>query len=74
MKEWICEEIPAVKLNGEVVSTMLHQTQELIRCKECWKKENPYECMLDSDLEEHGGHRTEKYDDWFCADGERKDV
>ena len=46
---------------------------KVVRCKDCIHKGNPYECHLDRDLEEHGGHRSEAYDDWFCADGERKD-
>ena len=67
MKEWICEEVPAVKLNGEVVSTMLHQVQELVRCKDCKYVDysdtyGRYQCpknkrFIDIDL--------------FCADGER---
>lgn len=46
--------------------------QELVRCKYCEKKGNSYLCRLDRDLEEHGSHRTDAYDDWFCADGEPK--
>ena len=42
MKEWICEEVPAMKFNGEVVSTMLHQVQELVRCKDCKHKPKPF--------------------------------
>lgn len=44
---------------------------EVVRCKDCVKKGNSYLCRFDRDLEEYGGHRTEAYDDWFCADGER---
>ena len=47
--------------------------KELVRCKDCIKKDNPFRCRLDRDLEEYGGHRTELYDYWFCADGEKKE-
>ena len=45
----------------------------VVRCKDCKYKGNTFDCHLDSDLEEHGGHRTEDYDDWFCADGVKKE-
>ena len=45
----------------------------IVRCKDCKYKGDSFECHLDSDLEEHGGHRTEDYDDWFCADGVKRD-
>lgn len=87
MKEWICEEVPALTMDGEVVSTMLHQEQELIRCKDC--KHRPKEPNLETyesglDLEFPEGSKCpcrcnedEWYswypdDDWFCADGQRK--
>ena len=64
MKEWICEEVPAVKLNGEVVSTMLHKTQELVRCNDCkhigYTNSHWFCKMLSRCVDE----------DWFCADGE----
>lgn len=44
----------------------------VVRCKDCEKKGNSYLCRLDRDLEEYGSHRTDAYDDWFCADGKRK--
>ena len=46
---------------------------KLVRCKDCWRKGNPFECRLASDVQEHGGSITEEYDDWFCADGERRE-
>ena len=42
---------------------------EIVRCKDCWKRDT-YQCCV------HVGgmpysHDTD--DEWFCADGERKD-
>ena len=51
---------------------MVGHWQELIRCKDCKHKDDPFKCILDRDLQEYGSHRTNRYDDWFCADGERK--
>ena len=45
---------------------------ELIRCRDCMWKGNSYKFRFDRDLDEHGSHRTEAYDDFFCADGERR--
>ena len=39
--------------------------QELVRCKDCWKRGSYYDC----DCHENG---KDENDDWFCADGERK--
>ena len=50
-----------------------HNAQEIVRCKDCKFKGISYSCILDRDLEEYGSHRTEENDNWFCADGERKD-
>lgn len=47
--------------------------QEVVRCKDCKHKGISYECILDRDLEEYGSHRTQEYDNWYCADGERRD-
>ena len=47
--------------------------KNIVRCKDCWRKGNPYLCRFDRDLEEHGSRRTEADDDWFCADGEKND-
>lgn len=47
--------------------------QRVIRCRECRHKGNPWNCVLDRDLEEHGSHRTDEWDDWFCGDAEAKD-
>ena len=88
MAEWICEEVPAVTIDGKTISTMLHQEQELVRCKDC--KHRP-ELKLYSDR--HGNYTAVEFpdgskcpcqcedffyswypkDDWFCADGERKE-
>lgn len=47
---------------------------EIIRCRDCRWKGNSYKCRLDRDLEEHGAHRTDADDDWYCADGTRNDT
>lgn len=46
---------------------------DVVRCKDCKHKGISYECILDRDLEEYGSHRTQEYDNWYCADGERKE-
>lgn len=68
MNEWICEEVPAVTIDGKVISTMLRQDQELVRCKDCKHSEqskfsNRFCCELSFSYHEP---------DWFCADGKRK--
>jgi hypothetical protein len=60
--EWIAEEFHALTLDGNVCSTMLRKEQELVRCKDCKKRNQHHEC-------EYGYHS----DDWFCADGERQE-
>ena len=60
------------RFTGNALQILPDVMQELVRCKDCKYKGNAFECRLDSDLQEHGGHRTEDYDDWFCADGEEK--
>ena len=63
MKEWICEEVPALTMDGKVVSTMLHHEQELVRCKACkWRFTNACFCKAKDDVQ----------DEWFCSEGERK--
>ena len=63
MKEWICEEVPAVTLDGKVLSTMLYQEQELVRCKDCRLFDTAF-CPVNVLFEPRP--------DWFCADGELK--
>ena len=72
MKEWICEEVPAVTIDGKVVSTMLHQEQELIRCKNC-KYGHEFQTGLYS-CDRNRGRNTilYRFEDWYCADAERK--
>ena len=67
------DDVP-IKISLECIEDILEllKDQEIVRCKDCWKKDNPYLCRFDRDLEEHGSHRTEAYDAWFCADGERR--
>lgn len=77
MNEWICEEVPAVTIDGKVISTMLRQDQKLVRCKDC-------EYSLFKEGVVPPGHivctkpfterwQAVKPDDWFCADGECKE-
>ena len=71
MKEWICEEVQALTIDGKVVSTMLHQEQELVRCKDC-KHSHPWYadksiCELWADT------GVDVFNDGFCSYGERKD-
>lgn len=49
------------------------KAQAVVRCKECGHKGNPHECRLDRDLEEHGSHRTDEWDDWYCADAKPRE-
>ena len=43
--------------------------QELVRCKDCKRRET-YECPVHVGC---GGDGYDEPDDWFCADGERKE-
>jgi predicted RNA-binding Zn-ribbon protein involved in translation (DUF1610 family) len=54
-----------------IVAMKALKDPEIVRCKDCKHKGDSYECIFDRDLEEHGSHRTDADDDWFCADGER---
>lgn len=67
MKEWICEEVPALTLDGKVIDTMLLMKKELIRCRDCKHYDGDENCRLGTCLE-NGVCSTP---DWFCADGER---
>lgn len=67
MNEWICEEVPAKRIKGMVVSTYLHKEQELVRCKDC-------KHFTDNDENGYGVcmrimHGCQSWG--FCADGER---
>ena len=66
-KWWICEECPALTINGDVVGTMLRKDRELVQCRDC----------------EHHGNISEDYCrcleqetniDFFCGYGKRKDT
>lgn len=43
----------------------LLKEQEIVRCKDCKKRETMY-CPF------YWRYKGTKYDDWFCADGERR--
>ena len=71
MKEYICEEVPAVTLDGKIISTMLRQESELVRCKNCKHyiektDDEPSNCMIKA-----GYFPVSR--DWYCADGEAKE-
>ena len=71
MKEYICEEVLAVTLDGKIISTMLRQESELVRCKNCKHyiektDDEPSNCMIKSGYFPVGR-------DWYCADGEAKE-
>ena len=74
MKEWICEEVPAVTVDGKVVSTMLHQLQELVRCKDCKYRGKSEKCVLSAISEEkdYPLFMLDNRGEWFCADGKPK--
>ena len=55
---------------GKGLGSKMDDVAKIVRCKNCKHKGISYECRLDRDLEEYGSYRTDKYDDWFCADGE----
>lgn len=64
MKEWICEEVPALTVDGKVIDTMLLMKKEIVRYHECKYFEQPFSlCKI------YGV----KDDDWFCADGEKSE-
>ena len=76
MKEIICEEVPAMTLDGLVHATLLKHGQELVRCKDC--KHRP------TDPENKGLGQSLVFpddvcpcqigDNWYCANGERKET
>ena len=45
-----------------------HNAPELIRCKDCIKR-----CLSDCPVHLGGSSEYETDDDWFCADGVKKD-
>ena len=73
MKEWICEEVPASTIDGKVVSTMLYQEQELVRCKDC-KHGKIHGIDVECVAHEEVSYDPEPWHplDWFCADGESR--
>lgn len=80
MNEYIVEEVPAMTVDGRVVSTMLHKKQELVRCKDCEYgfhlvstvngEITIYHVLCTKPYIEKGNATHEP--DWYCADGERK--
>ena len=72
MKEWICEEVQALTMDGKVISTFMHQIQELVRCKDCkfhikpMEEDNVGDCLIKQGY-------FQVTDNWFCADAKRRD-
>lgn len=63
MKEIICEEVPAMTLDGVIHVTLLKHGKELVRCKDCkWRNTSACFCKATSDVQ----------DEWFCSEGEAK--
>lgn len=66
MKEVICEIIPGLTLNGEILSEFYHPVDNLVRCKDCKRYiEQAHEC----EALNQGCIKP----DFFCGYGERKD-
>lgn len=72
MKEWICEEVPAITIDGKVLSTFLHQERELIRCKDCKHYEPDDYCIGHGDCNGACDNLIKVSDNWFCPDAERR--
>lgn len=51
---------------SEVLLVVNAQPEVIVRCKDCRKRETMY-CPF------YWRYKGTKYDDWFCADGERSD-
>lgn len=75
MKELIYEEVPAMTMDGGIVSTMFQQKQELVRCKDCKHRGNADKCILSAISEEKNFplFMLDNRGEWFCADGIAKD-
>ena len=65
MKEWICKEEPLIRADGASVGVGFRQMTELVRCKDCKNYDGDGTCLKIG--------IAMLTDDWFCADGERKD-
>ena len=73
VKEWICQEEPLIRADGASVGVGFRQMVELVRCKDCKHFIKTANDAI--------GHCTKdiscwifRNDDWFCADGERKET
>lgn len=61
------------KLKPEKVNSEIKG--ELVRCKDCVKSPDEHKAELNGELHRHCElHRRWTTDDWFCADGKRKDT
>jgi len=68
MKELICIE----EISGGIGMQPIYVPErELVRCKNCKHKGIVHECIMDRVLQECGATRTQVFDYWFCANGER---
>lgn len=56
-----------VKISDEIMEEEIaDRPQELVRCKDCKHRETIY-CPF------YQKYKGTKYDDWFCADGKRRE-
>ena len=67
MKYWLCEEVPALTVDGKVIDTMLLREKEIVKCEDCkhYKRDT---CSAGA------GMAFPPPADWYCADGERKEA
>ena len=65
--EDFCKAIERFKKSVEEATELFNNIVTVVRCKDCWKRGSYYDCPC------HENGRDED-DDWFCADGERKET
>lgn len=78
MKEVICEIIPGLTLNGEILSEFYHPVDNLVRCKDCkhceaCDDEETAEPLIFDGLIWCNIHEFSRKPDYYCGDAERKD-
>jgi hypothetical protein len=73
MAEWICKEMQMTRRDGTAVGVCLARAKELVRCKDCKHGEKPQTFRYYPEITWCNKHSTSHNDDWFCADGERRD-
>lgn len=62
------------KKNARIIELKdLLKEQEIVRCKDCKHGEKPQTFRYYPEITWCNKHSTSHNDDWFCADGERRD-